>query len=566
MKRTDLLTFAVKKNSGQQVKAIGESMHWRAYLRIQTQNPPFLWRMVIGVLLAGVMISYAVSGLGILAGERNGAHRMLQVMVQGGELDTAWTNLIKDKEHFERLLGAIAEIQRASALSKQLAEESPAQVGDTNGTLEVDPLRDRLAELLTDPDRKAIALALWKSCGDGRPSLELTVMAEFPKSPRFANHALGEFWKSMSQWKRAAEYFEREGRTAEAQVSRKSAVNMYLASREYDSLERLAKQELYQDAIDVNTRLNVKVAERDWLSVWWLIPLKELHRFRLGPTMLALFVGLWWFLFALHAGQAGSSRGTRIWLCAVAVPLGFLSIWLTDFFIYWQRESWGLVEQSDLAGGVKYYVVGVGLREELSKALMTLPLIPFLARRGRTLETLTVCACVGLGFAIVENQAYYAMTFGSSAIGRFITASFFHMASTGVIGLAIMRAVRDVANRGPEAAAWFVIIVLAHGFYDAFIAVPALVEYSIVGQIILVLLAYQFFRELRDSRLNRAETVSLTATFLFSVSIVTAATLIYVSDSLTFSAAIMMLAPNILGAAVMVYVFLREMPNSLVSV
>ncbi len=539
-------------------------MHWRRYLQIQTQNPPFLWRMVIGILAIGALIAYAVQGRGFLTGKQHGPDRLLAMVVNGKEATRAWDSLIGDAEHFEQLLNAIAGIKRLAIEEKQDASERPPELGRVE--LDLEPLRARLAESQLEPSRKVIAMALWKSCGARQPAIELQALANTSPPTRFANHALGEFWRSVNELSQAARCFELEGRTPDARESRKLAIAIHEIRDDHKALKRLAEQELYQDVIDVGTRLDIKVAERDWLSVWWLIPQSELSRFRLGPSMLALFVGFWWFLFALHAGQAGSERGARIWLCAVAVPLGFLSIWLTDFFIHWQSESWGLVLQPDLAGGVKYFVIGVGLREELSKALMVLPLLPFLVRRGRTLETLIVCSCVGLGFAIVENQAYYTMSFGSAAIGRFITASFFHMASTSLIGLAIMRGVRDPQNRGLEAAAWFVVVVLAHGFYDAFIVLRDFSEYSIAAQIILVLLAYQYFRELRASRVDRAETVSLTATFLFSVSIVAAVTLIYVSNSLSFGLAIATLAPNMLGAAVMVYVFLREMPNTLVTV
>jgi hypothetical protein len=139
------------------------------------------------------------------------------------------------------------------------------------------------------------------------------------------------------------------------------------------------------------------------------------------------------------------------------------------------------------------------------------------------------------------------------------------MAATGLAGLALVRGIWQPRTRGPEALAVFGVIVLAHGLYDASIEVPLLAEYFFAPMIIYILLAYQFFHELRTMRIERRETISLTANFLCGVSLVTAVTFVYLSGQLGAALAADLLVPELLSTALMVFMFLREMPGSLVT-
>jgi hypothetical protein len=112
----------------------------------------------------------------------------------------------------------------------------------------------------------------------------------------------------------------------------------------------------------------------------------------------------------------------------------------------------------------------------------------------------------------------------------------------------------------------FGLIVLAHGVYDAFLSVPALAEYNVGAFVIFVLLVFQFFRELRPLLSRRGDTISLTATFLFCVSLVAAATFIYLCAAIGWRQAGAVLAGGVAAQGLIVYLFLREMPERLVDV
>ena len=78
---------------------------------------------------------------------------------------------------------------------------------------------------------------------------------------------------------------------------------------------------------------------------------------------------------------------------------------------------------------------------------------------------------------------------------------------------------------------------------------------------------YQFFRELRPKQALRVEPISLTANFLFCVSTVAAATFVYLCAAVGLRIRPSdMLVIGIVGEAVMVYLFLREMPETMVTV
>lgn len=307
--------------------------------------------------------------------------------------------------------------------------------------------------------------------------------------------------------------------------------------------------------------------EGRWLDLWWAVPKVAYRRFNHpGPIVLAAIAGVCWFVFLWQALKAPGWRDLRLWCALLALPLGCLSIWPTHFFILWQEHVWNLFDSNELIPGLRFYVLGVGLREEFAKLLCLLPLMPVLARRRDELTTLLVSACVGLGFAITENVNYFLFTGGTATVGRFLTANPFHMAATGLIGLALHRAIRNPKAWASHSLGVFGVVVIAHGLYDAFISLPSLVEYAIVSQIIFALLMYQFFHELRELRGKARDVISLSATFLAGVSIVTAAAFVYLSATVGTTSAFDLLAMSITGQAVMVYLFLREMPESMVTV
>lgn len=304
----------------------------------------------------------------------------------------------------------------------------------------------------------------------------------------------------------------------------------------------------------------------EWSSVWWAVPHYMAISWQAwGTTTLAVLTGLCWFAFVMQAIQIRSRTDYRIWLPLLGLLLGVLSIWPTCFLILWQERQWGLVRSEDPVAGIRFYTLGVGLREELSKFLCFLPLLPWLVRRRDELGALLIAGAVGLGFAMEENVGYIWSSMGSGTLGRLMMPAPAHMSLTGLVGLAAYRACVWPRECGVHFIAVFGVIILAHGLYDALL-MPAFADLSLGSSVIFLLLIYQFFRELRPLQALRVEPISLTANFLFCISTVAAATFVYLCAAVGWQMASDVLVQGIVAQGVMVYLFLREMPERLVTV
>jgi len=326
--------------------------------------------------------------------------------------------------------------------------------------------------------------------------------------------------------------------------------------REFEQ-ERKSRQML-ENAID----------RHDWWHVWWLIPRVHFGSFQLGKSAVGLFAGGCWLVFLLQAGCAIPSQGARICLCLGGLVLGAISVWPTLMAVYVQRELWQFDRNSveNLVSGLRYCILGIGLREELCKLLLLVPLVPWLMRRRDSLEQLIVAACVGVGFAAAENIGYLSGAGAVGSVSRFLIANFLHAGLTGLAGLWLCRALRWPKDCGAHFVAYFGLIVLAHALYDAVILIPDLTSMltGLEHMIIFVAIVYAFFHELRQLRPARHEPISLTANFVIGLSLLTAVTFIYLSSQAGVRAAAQGFGTFAVGMSIMAYVYLREMPESMV--
>jgi len=316
-----------------------------------------------------------------------------------------------------------------------------------------------------------------------------------------------------------------------------------------------------------NRLLDQLAREHQWWQLGWAIPGVVFPHLvsTPGPLFLAGWAGLMWLLFLSQTARIHTLYDLRFITILVAVGLGFLSIWPTHFFHYYQEYRWQLVPSHQLGPGLRYFVLGVGLCEEFAKFICLLPLL-MLLRKQDELLVLSASAAVGLGFAIAENAGYFLHSGGSNLLGRFLTANPLHMGLTGLIGLSAFRGIRHPQPWGPQAVALFGVMVIIHGMYDAALALPALAEYAMLATILFIGVMYQFFRELRTLRPVQGETISLTANFLLGISLATAVTFVYLSVTIDWVVAWKIMVSQGLSLSLMVYLFLREMPETLVSV
>lgn len=524
-------------------------MTWKQSLYRNSRNASSLWGMAIGILLAGLILG--------------GIASFIPARFHFESDDTLLDAVIAGSQSNRRPGGVDGWNGEQTSIEFQLV--ALAHMNFEDG---VDGRVDRLADALDD-ERQSLVRELAASVEQAAPTERLRAMVRSSPPTVYANAALAALYLRDKQVDLAAEHFEIEGnlKTGESEessvMSRKFAIECYRRAEDVSALNRLSETSGYRELISARDRFALAKGNRDYWRVFWIIPELMARNFQSrGATALAFACGLGWLALAMQMGQVGHPGGTRIGMMLAGVVMGGLSIWLTDLFIVWQELDWNLVDSNETVEGIRFYVLGVGLREETAKLLMLLPLMPWIVQRRSAVEALMVSASVGLGFAIIENQSYFASSLGADSVGRFLTANFIHMSLTGVIGLAVAHACWSTHEIG-RAVLTFLVVVLVHGLYDAAIAVPGLKAFSFASIILFILLSYAFFQELRRFRRPRGEMINLTATFVFVLSTVTALTFVYVSWQLGFQAAGQLLRTDIAGLGVLVVMYVREMPDSL---
>ena len=210
-----------------------------------------------------------------------------------------------------------------------------------------------------------------------------------------------------------------------------------------------------------------------------------------------------------------------------------------------------------------YTIGGVGLREELSKLVLFLPVLPFLLKRDDELEALILACFVGLGFAVEENSNYFLNSEGSSMAGRFLSANFFHIALTGLNGLCLFRA---CSRRGSwnEFLYVFPVTILAHGLYDGFIDMPDADGLGgFLAMAVYVGFSLWFFNYAMPLRENRRMIVSLSGAFVAALSLVMATIIVYQMMNLGAQAGLLVAWSELLGSVLIVFMFFRAFNEQL---
>lgn len=391
-----------------------------------------------------------------------------------------------------------------------------------------------------------------------KPLLELTQLAP---PPPFAHYALALFYATHSKTEQAIEAAEAEIEAHPSAAGRELLIDLYSKNRMYQPIRDLQSDPDFAPHIDSYLKRDIALETMDWpVLIRTLLPVAY-EGTSLAALFLALVAGVAWATLLLRFSGTLRWSSPAVRLAIPALLLGALSAHLTILAIYLQEDQLGLTRGDTLGSQAIYCIAGIGLREEFLKLLCFAPLIPFLTKRGDELEILVVASLVGLGFAIEENIAYFENSQGVAAIGRFITANFLHLSLTGLCGLALCRAILHGGSAINAAVSTFGIAVLAHGGYDAFIIVPELSEYSFVTFIIFILMSYQFFIWLRHLRTHWNDPISLTAQFTLGLILVLGASYVLLAWNLGPVEAFMSLGEEVVGLAILLVMFYREIPE-----
>lgn len=505
-----------------------------------------LWALAAAILGGGMLLAWAL-GERAAAVDESPRGRVAEAAYGGGEALGAFAASVEDRrfglwECLEAMPVLANVVPEARWPEARLALEG--RFGGEAAALAMDFLE-----------------ASFGQAPEARARLEERASAEPPV--RFANRILARLALSRNLKQEAARFYAREGVFAEAVEERREAVGLYWELDDLGMLRRLAGEPRYQDALDDWVMLGLAVEARDWLSVTRLnltLLLDEVG----GPALWVTAVaGAVWSIVLLQLGQGSGGMGRSLGLAGAALVLGVASGVPTLVANSMLVSYFDFDESGVFLRDLGFYVLSVGLREEVCKLLAFVPLGLYVARRGDELEMLTVAGFVGLGFAIGENFTYLESSLGGAAPGRFLTANFFHIGMTGLSGLYFCR---SFAIRGYDWSHFlyvFGLVVVAHGLYNALLSLPEFGDFSFLAYTVYILLSLRFFAEAHQLREPSNPVVSFSAVFTAGACLVVVSALLYMTREMGFGRAFDVVGPEALSVGLIAVMFFREFREEL---
>ncbi len=419
--------------------------------------------------------------------------------------------------------------------------------------------------LATVNDHRVAAMAsLWYATqinGEQKPDpAEVIRLSESQPPVQFANYILGRIASKNDEWKVAAQRYEREGLAfpRDAKRSLRRALRIWIDHNEWKEVRARVRDPRYASIVDAALRYDLASHDRDWPGILlWCWPAGYVS-VTAWPVVLALVAAALWFVLASRMGRIHDGVARRPLLYAGAFLLGVLSIYPTILTVHVEESVFSFRELHQFVPDLIYFVFGVGLREEAWKAILFLPLVATLLRRGSRIEAMTCGALVGLGFAAEENVSYFMEAPPSVALTRFLTANFLHMSLTALVALSVFDTLRKRATRGDGFNTVFPMAVGIHGAYDFLLSTREVPFASWMSLILLMIVSRTFLRQLLIASSKEEETGILNL-LVASMALITGLSYVYATTIVGPFAAVRMIGFGILGVAMVIWMFVREL-------
>jgi|GEM_PF-507370 len=320
-----------------------------------------------------------------------------------------------------------------------------------------------------------------------------------PEQLRFRNEFLGDIHFVAGKKDKALAYYLAEGKAfLPASYSQRSALLELWRIQDFPRLRNLLEQPGFRDALDAGELMPILADARDFSGLLKVTLRDSLSQFTFPELIPPLFTALIWALVLLSFCPINRKM---ISLSFAAFVLGMMSAILTLFAYMIQERIQGFNDSNadDPMSQIIYWVAGVGLREESLKLLCFIPIAFWILPGKNNLHALILAGMIGLGFACEENFAYFAGESRTDVVwSRFISANALHFALTGVVGFHFFKMISRKGKGWENFLINFLIVVIAHGLYDALLSMPVLADYSSLWIIALALIAYMYFDLLRD--------------------------------------------------------------------
>jgi len=540
----------------------------KKFLYHATRSRSFLWKVALGTLAGSIAVGFVLSRLPkrephLFAGRVLARAGLSPEKPDPENVPTADLPQVEKIDPPDILTPFRDELTNPAVQFRDVLDAVPALAAYFQPG-QLPAVREALKPRFAEQDAALILdyLAAWRT-SDPEPYERLKAAGGSPAPLRYANYALGRVEMERKNFAAAYRAFRREAEHPEASESRWAAVNALVQGEDFGTLRELERDATYAPFFSPYVRTKLAVHQRDWRSIIKWIPLGQLDSYEWPIIVVSLIAGCAWAFFLGHLGEWPSLFSGTALLCTGAVILGILSTTPTLYLVVLEDDILHVARGGEPINIFLYNIGGVGLREEFCKLLMFLPLLPFLIRRGNELEALIVACFVGLGFAVEENAGYFMHSAATDVAGRFLSANFFHIALTGVNGLALFRAFLRGRGGWNDFLFVFPVTVLAHGIYDALLGLPDSDFSGYLAMTVYIAFSMFFFNRASQLRRNARMTIGLTGAFVFAISVVVGTVMIYQMMNLGAHAGMLVVVSEILGSAALVFMFFREFDEQL---
>jgi RsiW-degrading membrane proteinase PrsW (M82 family) len=529
-------------------------------------EPRLLVPGIVGVFVAFVLALSLITFTNRPRTEEQRAESLLH-SAKPAQAERIYARLVREHPTVPLVLRLLEAHDRARLLEKLLKAREDASSASAMGLPdpeapiaegEIDRLLAELPEAMRPVAQFARGLA-GKSI-DPQVHREITEGAAREPPMPWANHLLAREAEQGVSYAEAAGFLEREGLAfpKERGEDLDAALQIWLKLDAWDTVRDKLADPRTSAIAGPDIKYRLAVHDQDWRSAIRWMP--SVWAPTLGGTGIVMsgIAALGWAFFCARLGKLGLRPRFRLPMYVTAFVLGVASVLPTIFLIAVEEAKLRLVETGDPTRDILFFVFGVGLREEASKLLLFLPLLPILRRWGDKLDVLVCGAMVGLGFAAEENLNYLASENLHTGLGRFLTANFFHMALTGTLASALDDFVSDREKNASAFMRTSLFVVGIHGAYDFLISHEELGG-AYLAMTCFVLLTRLFLQAVDTARRRADRGITPLHAFIFAVAVVTGVSLAYAVMAVGPAAALLVMGSGLLGEAIIVYVFVRTL-------
>jgi len=348
--------------------------------------------------------------------------------------------------------------------------------------------------------------------------------------PRYANEFAGDLAAGRADAAEALAAYLKEGAFPDAKRARRLAWSLAEARHDVAALKSMLQDARFRrDASAHQLVVAARLAGDPWLMARAFIAM-EFGEWMHWEALLALFAVGIWYVIVVYGGSNDQWR----WLTMLPpLAAGVVSTWIIDLSFQFFEYGHASEENMTPVQSILHYVVYVGLTEETAKLILFAPFLFWLLKRKVRSHAALTAGCVGLGFAAAENIQYYMREGATNALGRMVTANFFHMALTGILGVALYDWLRVRCHRTEQFMGVYAGVVVAHGMYD-FCCGEQANEMGIgMMRIIIFALSAQYYFHVWQPELQHKprHTVSITSVFCFGCALLIGVVMIVAGQS-----------------------------------